>query len=350
MVIPSVMATPSGNPFVAPGGPGATQEIASTARGAPPPPSITVSTTVFQAAAAAQGNIPGLSEFMDGLEAPEETLCATLCHVAEADLAHALESVIVNGRVLGPIPRAKLVGFIRSIFFAFNFTVPGLWAPVPQAPPSEQAAPQFPAAAPQEQPTQIAEEVLVPLCEFVDQASRGLAKPLTFTELALARRCYIDAAGCDPCEEHTPTGEQLAGLRMVLKANRAPYVDFAVWGPFGSRLSRFRKTDASVFVGNTLVTERVNGPVGFEAWAASWDLFAMAMVSLGAARIGTLAKYRAGIVQLTRLFPRMWSVLHTSETIVRTERWSRLREQIEGLAAMGGPPWRGTMRNVPGTQ
>ena len=31
-------------------------------------------------------------------------------------------------------------------------------------------------------------------------------------------------------------------------------------------------------------------------------------------------------------------MLHTSETVVRSERWSRLREQIEGLAAMGGQP------------
>jgi len=276
---------------------------------------------------------------MAALEAPGDTLCATLCHVAEADLDHALQMTTLDGKLLGPIPRAKLVGFLRSIFFAFNFTVPGLGAPVPVAPPSAPPAPQSqPPAQPQNQPTADPEEVLVPLCEYVDQASRGHAKPLTYAELALARRTYVEAAGCDPCEEHTPTAEQLAGLRAILKANRVPYVDFAVWGPFGSRLSRFRKTDASVFVGNTLVTKRVEGPVGFEAWAASWDLFAVAMVSLGAARLGTLAKYRAGIVQLTRLFPRLWSVLHTSETIVRTERWSRLREQIEGLVAMGGQP------------
>jgi len=161
---------------------------------------------------------------------------------------------------------------------------------------------------------------------------------LTFGELALSRRAYEKAAGCDPCEEHTPTGEQLAGLRAILKANRVPFVDFAVWGPFGSRLSRFRKTDAAVFVGNTLVSKRVEGPHGFEAWAASWDLFAVAMVSLGAAKIGTLNKYRAGVVQLTRLFPKMWAVLQTTEVVVRSERWSRLREQIEGMIAMGAAP------------
>ena len=109
MVIPSVTATPSGNPFVAPGGPGATQEIARMARGAPPQPNITVGTTVFQAAAA-QGKIPGLSEFMDGLEAPEDTLCATLCHVAESDMTHALESILVNRRVLEPIPSGQACG------------------------------------------------------------------------------------------------------------------------------------------------------------------------------------------------------------------------------------------------
>jgi len=74
--------------------------------GRTPLPSIDVATTALQAAEA-QGAIPGLSEFMEALEAPSDTLCATFCHVSESDLAHALESVMVNGRVWGAIPRAK---------------------------------------------------------------------------------------------------------------------------------------------------------------------------------------------------------------------------------------------------
>ena len=118
MGLPPVTATLVGNPFVAPGGPRAPEVIVTTGRGAPPPPSIEVSTTIQQAAAA-QGGIPAIGEFLEALEAPADTLCATLCPVAEVDLDHALASVLVDGCVLGAIPRAKLVGFLRSMFFAF---------------------------------------------------------------------------------------------------------------------------------------------------------------------------------------------------------------------------------------
>jgi len=59
------------------------------------------------------------------------------------------------------------------------------------------------------------------------------------------------------------------------------------------------------------------------------------MISLGAARIGTLKKHRSGLVSLMRLFPRMWHVLQTTDIIVRTERWSRIREILESQRAMG---------------
>jgi len=143
------------------------------------------------------------------------------------------------------------------------------------------------------------------------------------------------ATGCSPPEEHTPSSEQLAALRAVLNSGRVPYVDFAVWGPYGARVARFRKTEAAVFVAGELVTKRVDGPSSFDAWLVSWELFAVAMVSLGAARVGTLARYRNGVQQLVKLFPKMWGILQTTDVIVRSERWGRLREQVENTKACG---------------
>jgi len=161
-------------------------------------------------------------------------------------------------------------------------------------------------------------------------------RPLTFVELAACRAAYVEATGCSPPEEATPSAEQLAALQALLNSGRVPFCDFAVWGPYGARAARFRKTEASVFIAGELVSKRVDGPSSYDAWAASWDLFASDMISLRAARVGTLNRYKAGVLQLTRLFPRMWGILQTTDVIVRTERWSRLREQVESAKSMGG--------------
>ena len=50
------------------------------------------------------------------------------------------------------------------------------------------------------------------------------------------------------------------------------------------------------------------------------------MDSLNAARIGTMNRYKNGLVQLHKLFPNMWPVMSTTDVIIRSERWGRLRE------------------------
>ena len=124
----------------------------------------------------------------------------------------------------------------------------------------------------------------------------------------------------------------------MINSGRTPYTDVGIWGPFGARLAGFRKTETATFVGNELVHRRADRPATFECWLAAWDLFAAAMVSIDAASLGTLNRYRGGLVQLTKLFgPSMWPILVTTDVVVRTERWGRLREQIEANMAIGAP-------------
>jgi len=62
------------------------------------------------------------------------------------------------------------------------------------------------------------------------------------------------------------------------------------------------------------------------------------MVFFGAASLGTMNRYRSGMVQVMKLFGQaMWPVLVTTDVIVRSERWGRLREQIEASISMGAP-------------
>ena len=160
---------------------------------------------------------------------------------------------------------------------------------------------------------------------------------MTYAELAACRAVYYAVAGDHPAEEHTPSAEQLSALRGLLATGRVPFADFGIWGPYGARLARFKKTDAAVFVGGELVHKRTDGPTTFECWLSAWDLFSVAMVSLGAATLGTMNRYRGGMVQLMKLFPNMWPVLATTDIVLRLERWGWLREQLEATIAMGAP-------------
>jgi len=160
---------------------------------------------------------------------------------------------------------------------------------------------------------------------------------MSYAELAACRNQYLLAAGDHPTEECTPIAEQLSALRHVIKSGKPPYADFGVWGPYGSRLARFRKTDATTVVNNELVHRRSDGPATFECWLSAWDLYAVAMISLDAATIGTMNRFRSGMVQLNKLFPKMWPVMATTDVILRTERLSRIREQIETTLTFGGP-------------
>jgi len=172
----------------------------------------------------------------------------------------------------------------------------------------------------------------------------GTAPALTFSELAGYRASFEQASGGPPPEEHQPTGEQLAGLRAVLSAGRVPFVDFGVWCPHGARIAKFRRTEAQVFVGGQLVTKSIDGPSCFESWEASWHIFAVAMVSLGAATPGTMSLYLAGVKALVRLMPTRWPMIYATDLVMRSERWVRAREDLERYAALGAAgvgvmPW-----------
>jgi len=103
-------------------------------------------------------------------------------------------------------------------------------------------------------------------------------------------------------------------------------------------LAKFRRTEASVLVGDTFVRKLVEGPGTYDAWCQSFAIFGVAMVTLGAATLGTMNLYQAGIAKLLRLFPGRWQVLMASDIVVRSERWGALRESFERNPPAGFDP------------
>ena len=106
--------------------------------------------------------------------------------------------------------------------------------------------------------------------EVLDQMDDGTYEPLEPDARKQMRTRHRDVTGGNPLAASRPTAQQLGALKSRVEAGDAPYTDFAVFGPYGSRLSKIRKFEAQVFVDGELKTRilralptlRVGRPAG----------------------------------------------------------------------------------------
>ena len=181
----------------------------------------------------------------------------------------------------------------------------------------------------------------VPLRRFVDQSLHGEAKAFAQEQLDACATRYRMAFDLDPPEDSDPSPEQLAALWHVMAVGLAPYADFAVFNAFGARLNRLTDIDAQVLgPGGSLITRRLKAPSTYDAWESCWKLFASSMVMLGAAGIGALDLYVAGIKLAATQFPGRWELVVATDFLVRSEQWARLRRTFSRTQPAGFDPAR----------
>jgi len=287
----------------------------------------------------------GFADFLAAAGGGMDCPVADFVCIPSADLEEVIAELRVDEAPLAPLQKGALVRALRGIFVGAGLPPPPLGSPLPSG-----GAPRLPAPTPGAAPTALATGPWTPqvpagipnpgdtvqLRQILDQSLTGTCASLTFAELSGCRAAYEQAAGGPPPEEHQPTGDQLAALRCILaRPLGVPFADFAVWCPLGARIAKFRRTDAQVFVGGELVSKAIDGPATFDSWEASWQIFAVAMVSLGAATPGTMALYLAGVKALVKLMPARWPMVYATDLVMRSERWVRVREDIERYAALG---------------
>ena len=160
--------------------------------------------------------------------------------------------------------------------------------------------------------------------DVVDQGDPGTFVALSRGEVLAAWARHERATGVRPRPEAEPSAEQLGALSTLLRQGGAPAVDFAVWGPHDRRHARDQRTLAMVWVDGALQPRTLAGPTSFEAWDRAWGVFAAAMISLGAAAPGALARYRDGIRDLILLYPTLWGVVSRADEAMRFEQWARM--------------------------
>jgi len=293
-----------------------------------------------------------------GVDASTEL--ADVACIAEAGWHDALAKATVDEVIVGPLQRARAVRAIRSFYVKLGFAPPGLGAPVSAAPPPAVVPPAPPAAstlavalgpgasslpaAPSiwapAVPAVLDEMQQVSLRDYIDQGLKGSCQRLDRDTLLATRAHYELKTDHEPRDNCKPTVEQLSCLSALLRAGRTPYTDFGVWNVFGPRLARFTDFDAQVVVQGTVVSKRIQAPSTLEGWTACWELFEAAMIGLDAASVGALRVYAAGLKELATLFPDKWPLLVTTDVIVRSERWTDLKEKCDQTHPAGYDPSR----------
>ena len=135
--------------------------------------------------------------------------------------------------------------------------------------------------------------------------------------------------GEDPAEEEEATGDQLSALDFRLKSGATPYVDFAVWRPYGARLGRILKFQAFVLISaGTYQQKELSGPCSFTEWGKAWRVFSFALTVLGAASRTRLDKYRERISKLSEDYPASWWIVAMADMRMRSEHLERIRRKI----------------------
>jgi hypothetical protein len=139
----------------------------------------------------------------------------------------------------------------------------------------------------------------------------------------------LENDGEDPQEDEEATGDQLTSLDFRLKQGSTPFVDFAVWRPYGARFGRMLKFNAFLpLPTGGYQTKEINGPASFEEWRKSWRVFAFTMVVLKAATPVKLAKYEQRIAKLHSEYPTMWWIVGMADIRMRSEHMERVRRKL----------------------
>ena len=177
----------------------------------------------------------------------------------------------------------------------------------------------------------------VKLCTVVDQAND--------TEVAKLPKQIVDACydkyksiyGDVPCPEEDVTADQLAALHDLFKSDGIPYVDLAIWGPFGRRLQKKLQLCGMVMQADgSFQNVRLYGPPCIEEWVRGFNVFKTGAIMLNAISHATLDNYMKHIVNFARLYgPKVWALIYQADVRARLEHVERIRRrgQVEADTA-----------------
>ena len=181
---------------------------------------------------------------------------------------------------------------------------------------------------------------------LLSQTRAGEFEPLTEGQVKSLRMRILREDGRKADEDVEASPAQLSALYWCIQTGGVPFVDFAIWTPYNNRLQVARSFDAWVYEAGSWCLRKLFGPSSFQTWAPGYLVWEYAMRAIGAARQGPLRAYMKHIHTLSVRFPAYWGVISVADTVMRSERWSRMRSDMLDDAAEGRAP-RGWSQDSP---
>eukprot|EP00439_Symbiodinium_sp_Y106_P048834 s2768_g6.t1 len=165
------------------------------------------------------------------------------------------------------------------------------------------------------------------MASLVDQTDESELLPPDHATVQTWLQRYTLAMGAAPEEEEEPTEAQLAGLhKRTLILDQAPYVDFAVWVPFGRRALKTQKFRVYHPLGDgSYLMREMPGPQNFREWLSSWRVFKVAALMLGILSLAVMLSYEKLIERLVVQWPQAWGLICQAEDKARAEKLEKIR-------------------------
>ena len=140
---------------------------------------------------------------------------------------------------------------------------------------------------------------------------------------------YLATVGGWPPEEEDPTLEQLSALqRRLTTQDTAPYVDFAIYVPYGHRALKASKFRTYVLTSTGYTTKELPGPATFSQWRTCFRLLRTSLIMLDAVGLAAWHGYEMAIERLSRTYPAAWHLIYAADEVARSAQSNRLRSKI----------------------
>ncbi len=184
------------------------------------------------------------------------------------------------------------------------------------------------------------------MANFVDSSLDSEIIVLTKPHLERLFSNYRSSRGEFPSQEIEPTEEQISAIHQLINTGCSPYVDFAIFGPFGRRLLR-KLTFISYHYNapeGTWKRLELPGPPDFDSWGKSWLVLKCTFLLLGGFKPERLDLYGEHLRSfLTTYGPDCWFLIYQADVRMRSEHFERIRRRLQinfdtGLVEFGFDP------------
>ena len=186
------------------------------------------------------------------------------------------------------------------------------------------------AVVPASKPSAAKETGLIKLSQVIDQTEDDEISRMDDDDITKAYSCYYNRFGDMPPNEEEPTAEQLAGVSHLMKVQRPPYVNMAIFGPHGYRITRRLKL-AGLKIGRDgeMRTIEIEGPPTIDDWVHCFKVLRTILIMLDQVDVAALDAYQALITKYARTYGKdVWLIIYQADVRCRLENFERIRRRL----------------------